>query len=786
MGNIRVLDEQLANMIAAGEVVERPASVVKELVENAIDASATSIEIHVEEGGLELIRIVDNGHGMDRDDCLLALERHATSKISTPRDLFRIRTLGFRGEALPSIAAVSRMELTSNRSSREIGTRLLVEGGEVREVADAAAVQGTEICVRSLFFNTPARLKYMKSIATEVGHISDYVNRLALTHPGISFTLTHNGKTLLQTTGDGKLLHVMAAIYGVQVAKLLLPISGETLDFRWDGFLSKTEVTRANRSYLSTLVNGRYVRSYSLNNAIMRGYHTLLPIGRFPIVALQIEMDPTLVDVNVHPAKLEARFSKEDELCSAIEQSVKTTLRQGLGIVRPMATQPKAKISTQVVQPQFDLTFTKPAIEKSSLLEVSPRLQEWMAKQESNKAQAGQPAGMANAASPAHLANAASPANSLSPAGLSFQETEKKTVHEAASPYPRPEQALQTGVGGGKAAGHTGTQAAAATGSASAGVGEGNEHGQYREQDYAQALDQAQAQAGTGTNAQTLAAAETHAQPEAVQQQPQLQSQRFQPLNRAEETEPVAQPINAQAGTAEPPTGAAWAQADVTRLDEPSEQQGQAATPAAPANEETTTSAVPVMYPVGQVHGTYIVAQNDTGMYLVDQHAAQERIFYEYFMAKLAEEGVASQMMLFPHTVEVTAAEAARLEKRLPLLQSFGLEVEAFGGRTFIVRAHPHWFPEGAELEVIEELIQFVLEAGEHGQASVVQMREKAAIMMSCKASIKANRYLTHAEMESLLNQLRETSSPFTCPHGRPIVIHFSGYDLEKMFKRVM
>ncbi|MDR4999515.1 DNA mismatch repair endonuclease MutL [Brevibacillus parabrevis] len=718
MGTIRVLDEQLANMIAAGEVVERPASVVKELVENAIDAKATSIEIHVEEGGLELIRIVDNGHGMDRDDCLLALERHATSKISTQRDLFRIRTLGFRGEALPSIAAVSRMELTSNRSSREIGTRLLVEGGAVSEVADAAAVQGTEICVRSLFFNTPARLKYMKSIATEVGHISDYVNRLALTHPSISFLLTHNGKNLLQTTGDGKLLHVMAAIYGVQIAKLLIPISGETLDFRWNGFLSKTEVTRANRSYLSTLVNGRYVRSYSLNNAIMRGYHTLLPIGRFPIVALQIEMDPTLVDVNVHPAKLEARFSKEDELCTAIEQSVKTTLRQGLGIVRPMETPQKAKITTQVVQPQFDLTFAKPAAETQtrSLVEASPRLQEWMARQEQSQ--------------PLPLQKEA--ASELLPLAQS------RKVQEASEAYPRAEQ----------------------------------EQGLASSAPEAEKTGQEQAQqeqaAASGSVFEKVAPVSVATAPSAF-------------LEGTSDSASPSASLEGKTGSTAPLEGmvAPLAQPDAEQASEPEQN-------AAPVAEERVQSAVPVMYPVGQVHGTYIVAQNDEGMYLIDQHAAQERIFYEYFMAKLAEEGVASQMMLFPHTVEFTTAEAARLEKRLSLLQSFGLEVEAFGGRTFIVRAHPHWFPEGAELEVIEELIQFVLEAGEQGQAHPVQMREKAAIMMSCKASIKANRFLTHAEMESLLNQLRETSSPFTCPHGRPIVIHFTGYDLEKMFKRVM
>ncbi|RNB88205.1 DNA mismatch repair endonuclease MutL [Brevibacillus nitrificans] len=658
MGKIQVLDEHLANMIAAGEVVERPASVVKELVENAIDAQATTIEVHVEEGGLELIRIVDNGQGMDREDCRLAFERHATSKIQSARDLFRIRTLGFRGEALPSIAAVSRMELTSSLSSSQVGTRVINEGGHLGELTDVAAVKGTEICVRSLFFNTPARLKYMKSIATEVGHISDYVNRLALTHPQIAFTLTHNGKSLLQTSGDGKLLHVMAAIYGVQVAKLLLPVSGETLDFRWSGFVSKTEVTRANRSYLSTLVNGRYVRSFALNNAIMRGYHTLLPIGRFPIVALQIEMDPTLVDVNVHPAKLEARFSKEDELCLAIEQSVKGTLRQGLGIVRPMVTAPKAKVVTQVVQPQFDLQLPKPAVSLSPTLEASPRLQEWMAKQNQQRERlpevppvAGQTAAIKEA--PASYEN-------------NEQRVEQDTLWEGKSEQPSSPPV---------------TNLAPAP------------------------LVEREGQNGGLTKRESM---------------------------------------------------------------------------------DSEESAVPLLYPVGQVHGTYIVAQNDEGMYLIDQHAAQERIFYEYFMAKLEEEGISSQIMLFPHTVEVTTAEANKLEKRLPLLQSFGLEMESFGGRTYIVRAHPHWFPEGAEIEVIEELIQFVLETGESMQANVVQMREKAAILMSCKASIKANRYLTHAEMESLLNQLRETSSPFTCPHGRPIVIHFSGYDLEKMFKRVM
>lgn len=706
MGNIHVLDDNLANMIAAGEVVERPASVVKELVENAVDAGASTVEIHVEEGGLSLIRVVDNGQGMDREDCRLAFERHATSKIRSPRDLFRIRTLGFRGEALPSIAAVSRVELTSTQSSGQVGTRLMMEGGAIASISEIAAVKGTEIIVRDLFYNTPARLKYMKSISTEIGHISDYVNRLALTYPSVAFTLTHNGKNLLHTSGDGKLLHVMAAIYGVQVAKLLLPISGETLDFRWTGFISKTEVTRANRSYLSTLVNGRYVRHFGLNNAIMRGYHTLLPIGRYPIVTLQIEMDPTLLDVNVHPAKLEVRFSKEDELCTAIEQCVRSTLRQGLDIVRPLTAERKARVIEQVVQPQFDLTWSKPAGQSNP--DTTKPFQ----------AEIQQPL-----SSPGSFHPEIQGANEEMPAA---EAVSLIRAHDLAR--SNTEQAVDAGKQKHNA------------------VKEGRE--EYTAwQNGGMAANTALAAVSPGVSTATTASGDDF---ERTDLEVHLPRDGYEKGPEERGAESSLDPYGEDVAVAE------------------------------------KTETVPQMYPVGQVHGTYIVAQNENGMYLIDQHAAQERIFYEHFMQKLAEESVASQMLLFPHTVELTAQEALKLDKRLSLLRSFGLEIESFGTKTFIVRAHPHWFPGGSELEVIEELIQFVMEASEAAQADIRSMREKAAILMSCKASIKANRFLTHAEMESLLSQLRESSSPFTCPHGRPIIIHFSSYDLEKMFKRVM
>lgn len=657
MGKIQLLDEHLSNLIAAGEVVERPASVIKELVENSIDAGSTKIEVIIEEGGLQTIHVIDNGHGMERDDCLIAFERHATSKIKTARDLFQIRTLGFRGEALPSIASVSRMELLSNVSSGEVGTKVIVEGGQVKTVEDVALVQGTQIVVKDLFYNTPARLKYMKSIATEVGHISDYISRLALTHPSVSFSLSHNGKNLLQTSGDGKLLHVMAAIYGVQIAKMLLPIEGESLDFRWKGFLSKTEVTRSNRSYISTLINSRYIRSNALTASIMRGYHTLLPIGRYPIVVLAIEMDPTLVDVNVHPAKLEVKFSKEQELCQQIERSVQGALRDGLRIVKPMEVEKKARVITQQpIQPQFDLSAGAPLLNVRELVEKSYEVE---ARRESLRTQE----------------------QIVSPS--TGERVQQQTV-------PRPDSRII-----------------------------------WEEQKVAEELSDQPPQAETQIR-------DTNPT-ETLDEQPQVMI----------------------------------------------EQQGEKVALVA-------DSPIPTLYPVGQVHGTYIVAQNDDGMYLVDQHAAQERIFYELFMQKLLEKTTVSQMLLFPHTIECTAAEEEKLKRRLPLLVSLGLEMEWFGNRSFMVRSHPEWFPEGAELEIIDELVQYVIGLSEKETVDIRPIQEKAAIMMSCKASIKANRFLTTKEMEALLERLRTTSSPFTCPHGRPIVIHFTTYDLEKMFKRVM
>lgn len=625
MGKIRKLDEQLSNLIAAGEVVERPASVVKELVENAVDAHSTTVEIHLEEAGLSSIRILDNGDGIAEDDCLLAFDRHATSKIQDENDLFRIRTLGFRGEALPSIASVSELELITSTGDTA-GTHLVIKGGEVMRLEKAASRKGTDITVRNLFFNTPARLKYMKTINTELGSITDIVYRLAMSHPDVSFRLFHNEKKLLHTSGNGDVQQVLAAIYGVAAAKKMIPIQAESLDFTITGYMALPELTRASRNYISTIVNGRYVKNFSLVKAIQQGYHTLLPIGRYPIGFLSIEMDPMLVDVNVHPAKLEVRFSKEAELLKLMETAIQQAFHN-LQLIPDASVTTNKKIKQESVQETFQFDHGAPAASLPTRTFVNE-----------------------------------------------YRPPAAPIVQEAAvekQKYIHPKAAVQEEI-------------------------------QYE------------------ANAEDTLVAEE--------------------LERADDGMFEECP---------PQTG----------------------------NE------LPPLYPIGQMHGTYILAQNDQGLYILDQHAAQERINYEYFREKVGQVASEVQELLVPYRIDVSLPEFLRLEEQLEELQKVGLFLEPFGHQSFLVRSHPTWFPKGQEVEVIEEMMQQVLKLK---RVDIRKLREEAAIMMSCKASIKANQYITNDEIFALLEDLRKTTNPYTCPHGRPILVHHSTYELEKMFKRVM
>jgi DNA mismatch repair protein MutL len=628
MGKIVQLSDNLSNKIAAGEVVERPASVVKELLENAIDANSTVVEIELEEAGLSKIRIVDNGDGIENDDCLTAFHRHATSKIKTENDLFRIRTLGFRGEALPSIASVSVLELKTSTGDGP-GTYLKLKGGEVAVHEPSSSRKGTDITVSDLFYNTPARLKYMKTVNTELGNVTDVVNRIAMAHPEVSIKLTHQGRQLLYTNGSGDVRQVIASIYGMAIAKKMKPLIIDSLDYEIEGYVALPEITRASRNYMSTVINGRYVKNYPLLKAVQQGYHTLLPIGRYPIVFLTIKMDPLLVDVNVHPSKLEVRLSKEAELFSLIEESIRNVFKQQQLI--PEVTQKKRTVPTQEEQQRFTFEHDR-GLKEERVREPFPAVSFFE-----------------------HPVN---------------EKKEEPEVKKEAFPSYRKEEP--------------------------------------EEYDHAAAIAE------------------------------------DEPFSFADQQQ---EPVSA---------------ADHVQKQE---------------------SRVPPLYPIGQMHGTYILAQNENGLYIIDQHAAQERIKYEYFRDKLAGVETEVQELLMPLTLEYSLNEAMIIEEHKEELARVGVFLEDFGQNSYIVRSHPQWFPKGEEQEIIEDMIQQVLTKR---KVNLLKLREEAAIMMSCKASIKANHHLREDEIFALLETLRQSSDPFTCPHGRPILVHYSTYEMEKMFKRVM
>ncbi|MBE1553385.1 DNA mismatch repair endonuclease MutL [Sporosarcina limicola] len=602
MDIIKVMDDTLSNKIAAGEVVERPASIVKELVENAIDADSTVIEIALEEAGLMTIRVTDNGKGMSRKDAVQAFERHATSKIMNEHDLFRIRTLGFRGEALASIASVSKITMWTSNGETD-GTEVHIDGGRLTKHDNAAFRKGTDITVSQLFFNTPARLKYMKTIQTELGQTIDLVNRLALSHPSIAFKLTHYSQLILQTSGSGDQQRVLSDIYGIAVARKMVPFSGANADYTVQGYITLPEMTRASKSYMTLIVNGRWVKSHAVNHVIINALHTYLPIGRFPIAIVNVEGDPFLTDVNVHPSKQQIRMSKEGELLTLLKESIQKAIRKSIIVPDAIKKEPAKKNQSEQVN-----------------------IWNEFGAQRSNG---------------------------------------------------RPEKPLQ------------------------------------------------------------------------VNEQPEYSA-------RQEEREIVERP---------------WTVNETPML-------------LPEVASSAPAKAFPDLIPVGQVHGTYIVAQNEDGFYMIDQHAAQERIKYEFFRDKLGESNNEErQLLLIPLMFNYAADDKVKIEESMDLLQDVGIYLEEFGPSSYAVKEYPSWFPAGEEAVIIEDIIEQVLKTR---KVDIGKIREEAAIMMSCKRSIKANHHLTLADMERLLNDLAESENPFTCPHGRPVLIHFTTYEIEKMFKRIM
>lgn len=586
MAIIKVMDELLANKIAAGEVVERCSSVVKELVENSIDAGATEIKVELQDAGTKEIKVTDNGKGMDKEDAVLAFSRHATSKIKEEEDLYHIETLGFRGEALAAISSVSNVTLKT--STGDVGTTVIINGGKIEEVKSSDSRKGTSISVKNLFYNTPARLKHMKSLYTELANVTEYINKLSLSHPDIRFLLINNGNTLLNTDGSDNLLKTIKDIYGIEVAKKMIKVTAEDSDYFIEGYISLPEVHRSSRNNMITLVNNRIVRNSEINRVINDSYHSFKPDNRYPIVVLNITVDPILVDVNIHPTKMDIKFSKLEELSILIEKMIKEKLnnRNLIPHIEVNEEKPKEKTIYQEIKLDFDRVKQEP---------INYKIEE-----EEN---------------------------------IYSKEEEKLILNDELIVEEKPKE-----------------------------------------------------------------------------------------------------------------------------------------------------KRLPELYPVGLVHGTYIICQNDDGMYMIDQHAAKERINYELYKEKLGNPSKMVVDLLIPMTFEFSNDEFVLLRENFDLLKNMGFNIEEFGINSIIVKSHPTWLLKNYEKEQIRKIIEIILQ--KEKDFSITKFNEKIATTLACKMSIKANTNITIEEMENLINDLRKCDNPFNCPHGRPTVIFYSNYDLEKLFKR--
>ncbi|HES4963316.1 TPA: DNA mismatch repair endonuclease MutL, partial [Streptococcus pyogenes] len=641
------LPEVLANQIAAGEVVERPASVVKELVENAIDAKSSQITVEIEESGLKMIQVTDNGEGMSHEDLPLSLRRHATSKIKSQSDLFRIRTLGFRGEALPSVASISKITIKTATKEVTHGSLLIATGGEIETLEAISTPTGTKIKVENLFYNTPARLKYMKSLQAELAHIVDVVNRLSLAHPEVAFTLISDGRQLTQTSGTGDLRQAIAGIYGLNTTKKMLAISNADLDFEVSGYVSLPELTRANRNYMTILVNGRYIKNFLLNRAILDGYGSKLMVGRFPIVVIDIQIDPYLADVNVHPTKQEVRISKERELMALISTAISESLKEQDLI--PDALENLAKSSTR--------HFSKP---EQTQLPLQSR-------------------------------------------GLYYDPQKNDFfVKESAVSEKIPETDFYSG-----------------------------------------AVDNSIKVEKT----ELLPHSEEVIGPSSVKHA-------SRPQNTFTETDHPNLDLKNRQKLSQM----------LTRLE----------------NEEQ--SVFPELDYFGQMHGTYLFAQGKDGLFIIDQHAAQERVKYEYYRDKIGEVDSSLQQLLVPYLFEFSGSDFINLHEKMALLNEVGIFLEVYGHNTFILREHPIWMKEEEIASGVYEMCDMLLLTNE---VSIKTYRAELAIMMSCKRSIKANHSLDDYSARNLLLQLAQCQNPYNCPHGRPVLINFSKADMEKMFRRI-
>ena len=634
MGIIKQMPDFLANQIAAGEVVERPASVVKELVENAIDAESTQIIVELIEAGIQQIKVSDNGKGIIAEDLPMAFMAHATSKIYETTDLFNINSLGFRGEALASIGSVSKVRVESMTEDDDSRHFIEIEGSKIIEEGFTQAKIGTTVEVNSLFYNTPARLKHLKTIKTELSHSLKFIQNIALAYPNIRFKLTHNGQEIFASHGNDNLQQVIASVYQPALARDLIPIQSESDDFSINGFISKPTLTRTSKQYIHWIINGRSVKSYMLDEVLIKAYGRQLMIGRYPIAIIRIQLDPRLVDVNVHPTKQTVRLSKEDELSELITQAVHRTL----DVVNPI-----------------------PSLEESDLPNVNRNN------------------------------------TNYDPVQFNFTQKTPSTNNEPNRGQDTEPEAKLT--------------------------------------DYKEQLQNALNNNGSNRSS-------------SIGEPTEVNYQRSEPTNETIQT---------------------------TDFD-PSTTNKQ------PVEESKRYSLdfYSLRY-VGQIHGTYLIAENETGFYLIDQHAAQERIRYEDLMNEEVDVSI-QQQLLMPIIINFTTSEMEIISELEEQFEKLGLYLELMGPTSYKLESYPDWL----YYEEVEGLVTDLVELlNKQPDLTVQELKERSIIMQSCRGAIKANHYLDDKQAIALIHGLNGLEDPYHCPHGRPVFVEFDQNTLEKLFKRI-
>ena len=810
MGNIVLLDDLTINKIAAGEVIERPASVIKEMVENSIDAGANNITVEIKNGGISYIKITDNGKGIAQDDMEIAFERHATSKIRSAEDLSTVTSMGFRGEALASIAAIANVEMISKTENQEIGYRIVVEGGDVLEKEEAGCRTGTSITVKNLFFNTPVRYKFLKKDYTESGYIEDAITRIALVHPEIAIKLINTGKTIIQTNGSGDLKSVIYNIYGKNIAEGILPVKYEYEDIKVEGVIGKPEIARSNRSNQLFFVNKRYIKDKTLSAATEQAYKGMIPIGKFGFVVLDIEMNPAKVDVNVHPAKLEVRFEEESKVFQAIYHAIKDALLKG----DLVADTTKEGETLQNDKGLFQLRNTnngqiRAYIEKESEIKTNAKEEKENIKKDIANiiTDTGKPINTADILEKLKTLRQTIKKEVEENPGIklnnNYIEMDKQLTNKENSEKEEIEKTVEVNA-----------------------IIENNQEENDKEKDK-DSTQNILSEEVENKNVNIETAQNNKTNNEQNEQENNIESNQDININQENENNQENQYSEKQE-TSENSENTQNTTPQEKEIEDKKEtlkelekqieklednknnepldfdEMYQKLFNTKPIKEETKeenkTNAIDIVKDntslfeeieeykkipykfIGIVFKTYIILEMGKEMYILDQHAAHERIMYEKVKKNYySDSSKDSQMLLLPDVITLTHKEMDIAKENIAMFEKAGFSLEEFGENTIKLTGVP---TVCIDLDTKELFLETLDEINTVARTAKQEKEEKFIATVACKAAVKAHMALTREEVDSLMDKLLELPNPFTCPHGRPTAIKMTQYDIEKKFAR--